>query len=151
MKSTLPILVGISVCSLGALYYFYLKDKKKKSSLTPEAMSPVLIKTKDEPLETVEFVVSKQQVPMIIGRNTTMLKHIEEKTSTKILFREKDGDNQICSIKGYKANIVAAKKLVEFEASRPPILTDEILVPQSKCGKIVGKCGEALQVEYPTY
>ena len=145
MKSALPILVGVSVFSLGALYYLYLKDKKKRSSATPE-MSPVLIKKNVDPVETTEFVVKNEQVPMIIGRNTATLKHIEEKTSTKIQFREKDKDNQYCCIKGTKANIAAAKKLVELEASRPPIITDEILVPQSKCGKIVGKCGDALQV-----
>lgn len=134
MKSVIPVTVGL--LGLGALIYLYIrrreKDKKKDS---PAEL---------EPIEVLEFVVKNQQVPAIVGRNSIVLHSIEDKTGTLIRFRESDEDNQICSIKGRKSDVVIAKQLIDVEASKPCVITEELLVPISSCGKIEGYCGSVL-------
>lgn len=38
-----------------------------------------------------------------------------------------------------------ARALLLKEIERAPIVKEEIFVPQSVCGKIMGRCGEAMQ------
>jgi tudor domain-containing protein 2 len=131
MKSIIPVAAGI--LSVGALIYLYMrrreKDKKREGS---------------DSSEVLEFVVKNQQVPAIVGRNSVVLKAIEEKTQTQIRFRESDDDHQICSIKGKPSDVKIAKQLIDAESSKPCVITDEILVPISSCGKIEGYCGSVL-------
>lgn len=135
MKSIIPLAAGI--LSVGALLYLYMRkrEKDKRGNNTPDAL---------DPFEVLEFVIKNQQVPAIVGRNSVVLKSIEEKTRTTIRFRESDDDNQICSIEGTKQDVVLAKQLIDFEASKPCVITDEFLVPISSCGKLEGYSGSAL-------
>lgn len=134
MKSIIPLAAGIF--SVGALLYLYIrrreKDKKKDSD---DGLDPI---------ETLEFLLKKQQVPAIVGRNSVVLKSIEEKTNTVIEFRDSDEDHQICSIKGKKDDVAMAKDLIDIEAAKPCVITDELLVPISSCGKLEGYSGSAL-------
>jgi tudor domain-containing protein 2 len=134
MKSIIPVAAGI--LSVGALIYLYMRrrEKDKKRDADPSL----------EPEEVMEFVVKNQQVPAIVGRNSVVLKAIEEKTRTQIRFRESDESNQICSIKGKKGDVAIAKQLIDAESSKPCVITDELLVPISSCGKIEGYCGSVL-------
>jgi tudor domain-containing protein 2 len=134
MKSIIPVAAGI--LSVGALIYLYMRrrEKDKKRDADPSL----------EPEEVLEFVVKNQQVPAIVGRNSVVLKAIEEKTRTQIRFRESDESNQICSIKGKKGDVAIAKQLIDAESSKPCVITDELLVPISSCGKIEGYCGSVL-------
>lgn len=135
MKSIIPVAVG--VLSVGALIYLYMrrKEKDKKRDNAEPSLNP---------FEVLEFVVKNQQVPAIVGRNSVVLKAIEEKTGTQIRFRENDEDNQICTIKGRKGDVDIAKQLIDAETSKPCVITEEILVPISSCGKIEGYCGSVL-------
>lgn len=132
MKSIIPLAAGI--LSVGALLYLYIrrreKDKKKDDDL--------------DPIEILEFVLKNQQVPAIVGRNSVVLKSIEDKTKTLIKFRESDENNQICSIEGRKQDVAMAKNLIDIEAAKPCVITDELLVPISSCGKIEGYSGSVL-------
>lgn len=131
MKSIIPLAAGI--LSVGALLYLYIRRREKD-------------KRKDdlEPVETLEFALKNQQVPAIVGRNSIVLKAIEEKTRTVISFRESDENYQICSISGKRNDVILAKELIDIEASKPCLVTDELLVPISSCGKIEGYSGSAL-------
>lgn len=135
MKSIIPLAAGI--LSVGALLYLYMRrrERDKKSNDTPDGLDPI---------EVLEFVIRNQQVPAIVGRNSVVLKSIEDKTRTSIRFRESDENNQICSIKGTKPDVKLAKHLIDFEASKPCVITDELLVPISSCGKIEGYSGSVL-------
>jgi tudor domain-containing protein 2 len=73
------------------------------------------------------------------------LKSIEEKTTTKIRFREGDEENQICTIKGKASNVKLAKELVDAEGAKPSVITEEVLVSTSSCGRIEGFGGSVLQ------
>lgn len=135
MKSIIPVAAGI--LSVGALIYLIYRRREKDKKR--EEPSDLL-----DPIETLEFVVKNQQVPAIVGRNSVVLKSIEDKTGTVIKFRESDENNQICSIKGKKQDIAQAKQLIDFEAAKPCVITDELLVPTSSCGKFEGYSGSGL-------
>lgn len=135
MKSIIPLAAGI--LSVGALIYLYIRrrDKDKKKDDSPDEL---------DPMETLEFVLKNQQVPAIVGRNSVVLKSIEDKTRTIIRFRESDENHQICSIRGTKQDVILAKELIDLEAAKPCVITDELLVPISSCGKIEGYSGSVL-------
>ncbi|CRL00728.1 CLUMA_CG013984, isoform B [Clunio marinus] len=137
MKSVIPVTAGI--LSVGVLIYLYIKRREKGKKTNDSDDNQAL-----DPIEELEFKVKNQQVPAIIGRNSVILKSIEEKTQTTIRFRVTDENNQMCLIKGKRNNVKAAKQLIEVEASKPCIITDEILVPTSSCGKIEGYSGSIL-------
>ncbi|CAO1303161.1 unnamed protein product [Diamesa serratosioi] len=134
-NSSSTVLAGICISlSLGALSYFYFKnrdkDKKKKRENVENAT---------EMKETLEISFLNYQMPLICGRNGVLLKNIEEKTDTSIRFREgANEDQKICSINGFIQNIKMAKKLIEIEAQKTPIITDEIFIPQTT---IEANCG----------
>lgn len=132
MKSIIPVAAGI--LSVGALIYLYIRRREKDKKSDPQT----------DPTEVLEFIVKNQQVPAIVGRNSVVLKAIEEKTQTLIRFRESDENHQICSIKGRKSDVAIAKQLIDVESSKPCVITDELLVPISSCGKIEGYCGSVL-------
>jgi tudor domain-containing protein 2 len=150
MKSTSVLPLAAGILGVGALIYIYYrqrdKDKKKKTTNTdnngmPSSSSPSL---SNDTIETLEFKVSNLQVPLIVGRNSVTLKQIEDKTSTTIRFRESDEDNQICTIKGKANNVKIAKELVDIEGAKPSVITEELLVSTSSCGKIEGYGGTVL-------
>lgn len=138
MKSLVP-LAAVAVLGVGAIFYIYLKqrDKDNKKKRPSEDEASVAI-------ETLEFNVKNSQVPLIVGRNSVNLKSIEEKTKTIIRFRECDGENQICMIKGKVNDVKLAKQLIDEEKKKPSVITDELLVPTSSCGKIEGYSGSVL-------
>lgn len=135
MKSIIPVAAGI--LSVGALIYLYIRrrEKDKEREESTDALDPI---------EVLEFVIKNQQVPAIVGRNSVVLKSIEDKTGTVIRFRESDENHQICSIKGKKQDLLQAKHLIDFEAAKPCVITDELLVPISSCGKFEGYSGSGL-------
>ena len=135
MKSIIPLAAGI--LSVGALLYLYIRRREKDKKKDEDGDDL-------EPTETLEFLLKNQQVPAIVGRNSVVLKSIEDKTRTTIKFRDSDENHQICSITGKKQDVFLAKELIDIEAAKPCVITDELLVPISSCGKIEGYSGSAL-------
>lgn len=156
MKSpaTIPIIIGVSLLSLGGAY-IYTVLKKKKEELDESASQPdgggfskiakiVRMMSKEE-VKIIEITLSNKVIPLVIGRKGYTLRHIQETTHTNIQFRDLDDSHQICEIQGSEAGIRAAEDLIMKEASRQITETEEMLVPQSACGKIIGRCGDELQ------
>jgi tudor domain-containing protein 2 len=50
----------------------------------------------------------------------------------------------MCTINGKVNDVKTAKQLIDAEAQKQPIITDEVLVPTSSCGKIEGYSGSVL-------
>lgn len=139
----IPIVIGVSLCSASAvLFYIWYKTKDREDDDTnsPHKATNNLSKT-----TKVECVVPNNVVPLVVGRGGANIKSIEGKTNTQIRFKAKDDSNQICEISGKLENVKKAAELINIQASPPPNLTEEMLVPQTVYGKIVGRCGEALQ------
>lgn len=129
----LIVLCGISIFGIVGSYYYYLKIKERDKNDDSSSSS-----SKNKSSNAIEFVLSNEQVPLVIGRNGIIVKNIEEKTNTKINFREKDESTHYCVIEGAAEDVKRATQLVNFEASRPPIVTDEILVPAEKVNMLSG-------------
>ncbi|XP_059617572.1 tudor and KH domain-containing protein homolog [Phlebotomus argentipes] len=144
----LPMLLGISICGIsGALIYAYLRkrDAAKKPARGASDAQTLPDGVGAPPTVSVEVLVRNDVVPLIVGREGGSLRAIEEKTKTRISFRDKDDSSQMCTISGEAAAVKDAQKIVKQLASRPLTITEEVVVPQSACGKIIGRCGEALQ------
>ncbi|KAL1377000.1 hypothetical protein pipiens_004255 [Culex pipiens pipiens] len=169
-QSTVPIILGLSLLSVGgACVYAFLKKKKDEfadssDSFTGNAASArstsfdeadsgisnkiarlVRMISSQEEVKSVEVTLSNKIVPLVVGRKGYTLRHIQDSTKTEIQFRELDESHQVCTIHGTEAGIQAAEQLIMKEASRQITLTEEMLVPQTACGKILGRCGDALQ------
>lgn len=132
MKSVVPVAAGI--LSVGVLIFLYLKRREKRR--TDEIQTEIV--------EELEFRVKTQQVPAIVGRNSVILKSIEDKTQTQIRFRDSDEEYKICSIKGSPESVKVAKSLIDEEIAKPFVITEELHVPTSSCGKIEGYSGSVL-------
>lgn len=141
----LPILLGLTLFGLsGALFYVYIKknEEDQKSSKSSKTNKPTKLEEKDI---IVELTIKNDVAPIVVGRGGANLSSIQEKTGTSIVFREKDENNQICEIRGKIEAVKNATKLINLAASRPPIISEDIYVPQTACGKIIGRCGDSLQ------
>ncbi|KAL9706390.1 hypothetical protein quinque_009908 [Culex quinquefasciatus] len=166
-QSTVPIILGLSLLSVGgACVYAFLKKKKDEfadssdsftgnaatasfdeadSGLSNKIARLVRMISQQEEVKSVEVTLSNKIVPLVVGRKGYTLRHIQDSTKTEIQFRELDESHQVCTIHGTEAGIQAAEQLIMKEASRQITLTEEMLVPQTVCGKILGRCGDALQ------
>lgn len=140
----IPIVLGLSLCSASAvLFYIWYKTKDREDD--PSSPQKSASKSAKNTNTKVECVVPNNVVPLVVGRSGANIKSIEGKTNTQIRFKAKDDNNQICEISGKLENVKKAAELINIQASPPPNLTEEMFVPQTAYGKIIGKCGEALQ------
>lgn len=152
--ATVPIIIGISLLSLGGAYVYTVLKKKKgqigeakdEGSLNSKIAKLVRMMSKEE-VKVVEITLSNKVVPLVIGRKGFTLRHIQESTNTEIQFRDKDGSHQICEIRGTAAGIRAAEDLIMIEATLQVTQTEEMLVPQTACGKILGKIWSECTIE----
>ncbi|CAD7079191.1 unnamed protein product [Hermetia illucens] len=138
----IKFIFGLGLCSLGgAMLYMYFKNKEEEDDTNiPDEKENA--KKKEVALQ---LTISNEIVPTVMGRGGANLKVIEEKTGTVIRFREKDDNNQYCEIRGQLQNVEKAKAMLMKEIQSSPIVNEEIFVPQTACGKIIGRCGESLQ------
>ncbi|XP_055545488.1 tudor and KH domain-containing protein homolog [Wyeomyia smithii] len=149
--ATVPIILGLSVLSVGAAcIYTFLKKKDDRSEDASDGnglskIAKLVRMISKEDFSVIELTLSKNIVPLIIGRKNCSISHIQNCTKTEISFHEKDELFQICRIRGTESGVREAEHLILKEASRQIILTEEIVVPQSACGRILGRCGDALQ------
>lgn len=142
MKTDLmPLIVGLSLCSASAaLLYIWYKTRDQDEDTVDSAV------TSPKKLTKLECVIPNTLVPLVVGRASANVKAIEAKTQTLIRFRENNENSQVCEISGSSpANVQRAAELIKQEASPPPNITEELTVPQSACGKIIGRCGGTLQ------
>lgn len=151
----LPVLVGLSLCSASAaiLYVWFKTRNSERDEVDGEVP---LKKSKSKPkfivsghsskaITKIESEIANDVVPLVLGRNGTNIKSIENQTQTKISFRRKNDAHQVCEISGQYENVMKAADLVKVEASRSLHVTEELNVPQSAYCKIIGRCGKTLQ------
>lgn len=151
----LPVLVGLSLCSASAaILYVWFKTRNSEQDEV-DGVAPVK-KSKSKPklsvggpsnktITKIESEIANDVVPLVLGRNGTNIKSIENQTQTKISFRKKNDAHQVCEITGQYENVLKAADLVKVEASRSLHVTEELNVPQSAYCKIIGRCGKTLQ------
>ncbi|XP_058446127.1 tudor and KH domain-containing protein homolog isoform X2 [Malaya genurostris] len=150
--ATIPIILGLSLLSVGgACVYAFLKKKKDDhidDTSSEDGFSQIakLVRMiSREEIKEIEITLSNTVVPLVIGRKNCTLEHIQHSTKTEIKFRKKDELHQVCEIRGSESGVREAEELIMKEATRQIIFTEEVLVPQTACGKILGRFGDALQ------
>ncbi|XP_017880177.1 tudor and KH domain-containing protein homolog isoform X2 [Ceratina calcarata] len=136
-KFSLPVLLGLSLTSMGIamLYVLYKKEEEESKSKVFKTQRP----------NTVEYKVQRQHVPAVIGRAGSTIKAVEDRTRTKIHFNEDNIENpeRVCKITGSLEGINLAKSMIKSIIDNQPVIeTYEILVPQRACNKIIGRNGE---------
>ncbi|XP_057326396.1 tudor and KH domain-containing protein homolog isoform X2 [Microplitis mediator] len=119
--SSRPVIIGLSLTGvLVGLYYYLCKKDDDSEDLVRQNI-------------TVEVRVPRAKVPALIGLDGTIIKDIEQKSSTRIRFSEDNVDNpeRICSITGTSECVELAETLiVNTIANKPLIVTYEMFISQ---------------------
>uniref|UniRef100_W8B6G7 Tudor and KH domain-containing protein n=2 Tax=Ceratitis capitata TaxID=7213 RepID=W8B6G7_CERCA len=148
---TYKLILGFGLCTLGgAMLYAYFKnqdedkDVAEKKGVTQKKKKPPQ-SSKQEEKANITLDISNEHIPLCVGRGGSNLISIEQQTHTKIRLRDKNDKYKICDISGNADGVKQARILLLKEIERAPLVKEEIWVPQSVCGKIMGRCGEAMQ------
>uniref|UniRef100_A0A1B0C1N4 Tudor domain-containing protein n=1 Tax=Glossina palpalis gambiensis TaxID=67801 RepID=A0A1B0C1N4_9MUSC len=140
----LKFIIGLGLCTIGgAMLFAYFRARDDDDSV--DECEKKKIEKKKPKIMNIEVKIPNQDIPLIAGRSGANIRSIEEKTQTKINFRAKDDSSQLCEIVGYPDNVKEARSMLAKELERSPIVTQHVYVPQDVCGKIMGRCGEAMQ------
>uniref|UniRef100_A0A182MGW3 Tudor domain-containing protein n=1 Tax=Anopheles culicifacies TaxID=139723 RepID=A0A182MGW3_9DIPT len=141
----LPIILGLSLLGASGAY-LYMVFKKKRSNSAGDLVDFFTGKPSKPVPVASELIIPNSLIPLVIGRKGYTLKHIQQSTGAVISFSDHDGSSQLCCIQGPSATVVeTAKDMILKETARPLTITEEVIVPQAACGKILGRCGDELQ------
>ncbi|XP_035909698.1 tudor and KH domain-containing protein homolog [Anopheles stephensi] len=141
----IPLILGLSLLGASGAYLYMLFKKKRSNSKGDLVDFFAGKQSKPEPA-TSELIISNSLIPLVIGRKGYTLKHIQQSTGAVISFSDQDGSSQRCCIQGPSEAVVErAKEMILKETARPLTITEEVVVPQAACGKILGRCGDELQ------
>ncbi|XP_045618889.1 tudor and KH domain-containing protein homolog isoform X2 [Procambarus clarkii] len=139
-KSLLLPLGGALLLSgvAGAIYYYLTKKDEDEIKLVNTMVN--------------QWSITKVQVPLnvvglVIGRQGSNIKLIQERTNTKISFSDEEVDgHRTCIIKGSEENIALAQKLVIKAVNDQPVIEAvEMLVPIAAVGRIIGRNGDVIR------
>uniref|UniRef100_A0A182JWC0 Tudor domain-containing protein n=1 Tax=Anopheles christyi TaxID=43041 RepID=A0A182JWC0_9DIPT len=140
----IPLILGLSLLGASGAY-LYMLFKKRRSKPGDLVDFFTRSTSKQDPL-VVDIIIPNSLIPLVIGRKGYTLKHIQQCTGACINFVDHDESSQLCRIQGPSQAVVEkAKEMVLKETSRPITITEEVIVPQAACGKILGRCGDELQ------
>ncbi|XP_062589324.1 tudor and KH domain-containing protein homolog [Saccostrea cucullata] len=151
MRTLSKILVtagAVSVASTAYLLYKLLSSTEEDDS--------------DEDEEKRQSATSKQtiielEVPAkaaggIIGRQGSNIKEIQKTTGTRINFKDdnnrakEEDEKRTMVIRGTAESAQKAELIIrEFVANMPVVLTEQIFVPSSALGRIIGRGGETIR------
>ncbi|KAK7861623.1 hypothetical protein R5R35_010127 [Gryllus longicercus] len=140
--SLIQLLVGVSLTGItaGLLYLLLGKDEDDVEELVQR------IKTSRS--ATIEVKIPKDCVGVVIGRGGANIKEIQDKSETKINFKDEQPEEnfRVCIIRGTPEAAQLAESLIhEFISNQPLIEVTTVLVPQNACGRIIGRNGENIR------
>ncbi|XP_054268565.1 tudor and KH domain-containing protein homolog [Macrosteles quadrilineatus] len=132
---SLPIL---GVCAT----VLYLLHKKED-----EDLQDTLQDVRTSRVKVIEMKIPKSVVGVVIGRGGSNVKDIQEKTDTRIYFKDMEDDEfRVCYIRGVAEAAQQAESMIhEIIKSQPLIELKEIWVPQRSVGRIIGRNGESIR------
>uniref|UniRef100_A0A1B6FKZ6 Tudor domain-containing protein n=1 Tax=Cuerna arida TaxID=1464854 RepID=A0A1B6FKZ6_9HEMI len=133
---SLPIL-GICATVL------YLLHKKEEDDLH-ETLQDV----KTSRVKLIEMKIPKSVVGVVIGRGGSNIKEIQQKTETRINFKDEDDNDEYrtCYIRGTAESAQMAESMLhEIITTQPLIIVYETWVPEKAVGRIIGRNGENIR------
>lgn len=133
----LPVVVGITLCTASAaLFYKWYKTRNAKEDDVGSERRP-RFKAKQQSKHTkIDVTIPNETLQLVMGRAGANIKSIEEKTSVKITFRDKDGQNQICEISGIYENVMKAASSISDEVRKSKNVIENIIIPKLTHEKI---------------
>uniref|UniRef100_A0A182QH34 Tudor domain-containing protein n=1 Tax=Anopheles farauti TaxID=69004 RepID=A0A182QH34_9DIPT len=140
----IPIILGLSLLGASGAY-LYMLFKKRRTSSAADVVDFLMRKTSKQEPFALDLIISNNLIPLVVGRKGYTLKHIQQSTGVEVNFTDHDESSQRCRIHGPSLESVEhAKEMILKETSRPITITEEVIVPQAACGKILGRCGDEL-------
>lgn len=140
-SKSVTIFLGITACGISG-YLLYLLFQKDEDEDFLDGY------TKVSKFRTIEIKVPKEMVRELIGRNGKNIKLIQEQSNTKINFRDCEGANEnvkLCVIRGSDEACYVARNLIkDFIENQPVIECEDVWVPITCVGKIIGRGGEKI-------
>jgi len=99
---------------------------------------------------SVEVSVPQDVVGAVIGVKGTQIRLIQEKTKTRINFKDdysgQEVKERMLSIRGRREDVRQAEFIVrQIIADQPPVISFTVYVPQKAIGRIIGKNGESIR------
>lgn len=150
-KFVVPILLGISLTTLGCvslaiLYSLFEKDDETRDA-NDDTKSHQIVTSRPT---TVQYKVPKQYVSAVIGRGGSVIKSIQEKTSTHInMSKDDDIDSpyRFCIIQGKEIeDIRLAESMIKYIIDNQPIIeTYELFVPYEAFGIMLKRNANIVQ------
>lgn len=126
--------MAAGVLSIGVFVLLYLRRRSKAAG-----------KFNEQSAICKEFAFNKSGEKALLitsdGKKNKILHTIETRTKTVINFKT---DPFKYTIEGFSSDIELANQLLELELSKPVIITEELEVSSSSCGKIEGYSGSVL-------
>lgn len=142
-RYSLPILIGLTVSGISAAYLLYLLLRKDDDDLDVHMQR---IRTSRPTF--IEVKIPKECVGVVIGRGGSSIRDIEEKTNTRIIFKDELETDayRVCAIRGTPEGAQLAESLIHnIILNQPLIESHEMLVPQHVCGRIIGRNGDTIR------
>lgn len=134
------VFLGLTACGIsGYLLYLFFRKDDEDDFLDGYA--------KVSKFRAVEIRIKKELVRELIGRNGKNIKLLQEQSNTKINFRDCNGDDnlKLCIIRGSEEACHIAESLIkDFIENQPIIESEDVWVPISCVGKIIGRGGEKI-------
>lgn len=139
ITKSLTVVLGVTVCGISGYLIYLLFHKEEDDDYSDTYVQASKFKT-------LEVKVPKEMVRELIGRNGNNIKLIQEKSNTRINFKDKEGENyKICLIRGAVDSCVVAEGLIhDFITNQPQLESEDIWVPIGTVGKIIGRSGEKI-------
>lgn len=133
----LPVVVGITLCTASAaLFYKWYKTRNAAQDQVDGARRPKWKAKKMSKNTKIDVTIPNETLQLVMGRAGANVKAIEERTSVKISFRDKDVKSQICEITGSYESVMQAASLINDEIKRSQCVTEDIIIPKSTHEKI---------------
>lgn len=133
MKSSTVPIVAAGVLSIGVFVLLYLRRRSKAGKLNEQS---AICKEFELKVEGAKALLTTSD-----GKKGKILHTIETRTKTIINFNK---DPSTYTIEGFSSDIELANQLLNLELSKPVIITEELEVSSSSCGKIEGYSGSVL-------
>lgn len=127
----LPVVVAITLGLVGTAYGgTVIYNWYKARAPSRDAVAGAAKRKRKPKTEKVEMIIENETMPLVLGRNGSNIKSIEDRHQVKISFEDKNDGKHICKIEGEYTNVMKAVNAVSDEAKKSKSVTEELIIPR---------------------